>query len=348
MVSGCVGFIGVFARTLGPSRSKKARFVRKVSTFFQVVNWPGGDAVSHVAARLPTQPDRRRDRTRSPLPASCRRDGERAGRELSGSSRPLESSGASKSSSVRPAIAIAADAAARGPPGRRCRCRLRGSTRRKETDRRIARRVSPRTNRNCIGLSAMRSIVSSSAARNSAPSPGRRPSYQSRVSSASASASGLKLTRRLTLDPAASGGLHPTGWPTQAAERDPPSVCPAPQPPQASTPARLLVRPQRGFPRAPSRARRARPRGVSEVRKRRRHRLILCQYSATGCGRWFLKNVHGNDRRPETGVSRPAGNRGRGHGHVANSGREAATQHRRIDVDPEWVGRCHGSERVAD
>ena len=60
--------------------------------------------------------------------------------------------------------------------------------------------------------------------------PGRRPSYQSRVSSASASASGLKLTRRLTLDPAASCGLHPRGLRTQGAERAPSSADPAPQP----------------------------------------------------------------------------------------------------------------------
>jgi hypothetical protein len=53
MVSGCVGFIGVFARTLGASRSEQALFVRKVSIFFQVVQTPGGDVVSHGAARLP-------------------------------------------------------------------------------------------------------------------------------------------------------------------------------------------------------------------------------------------------------------------------------------------------------
>ena len=36
MVSGCVGFIGIFAPTLRLSRSEEARFVRKVSSFFQV------------------------------------------------------------------------------------------------------------------------------------------------------------------------------------------------------------------------------------------------------------------------------------------------------------------------
>ena len=40
MVSGCVGFVGVFARTFGPSRSGTGRFVRKVSSFFQVVAGP--------------------------------------------------------------------------------------------------------------------------------------------------------------------------------------------------------------------------------------------------------------------------------------------------------------------
>ena len=64
MVSGCVGFDGVFALTFGSSLLGTARFVRKVSRIFQVVNWPGGDAVSRVAARLPTQPERRRGRTR--------------------------------------------------------------------------------------------------------------------------------------------------------------------------------------------------------------------------------------------------------------------------------------------
>lgn len=133
----------------------------------------------------------------------------------------------------------------------------------------MARRVSPRTNRNCIGLSAMRSIVSSSAMRNSAPSPGRRPSYQSRVSRTSASASGLKLTRRLTLDPAAFDGLHPMGSPTQAAERDPPNVGPVRQHPRASALARPRVRHSRDSPRAPSRARRAGPAEASGARKER-------------------------------------------------------------------------------
>lgn len=36
MVSGCVGFVEVFALTFRPSRSPAARFVRKVSRIFQV------------------------------------------------------------------------------------------------------------------------------------------------------------------------------------------------------------------------------------------------------------------------------------------------------------------------
>lgn len=36
MVSGCVGFVGLFAPTFGPRRSLKAGFVRKVSRIFQV------------------------------------------------------------------------------------------------------------------------------------------------------------------------------------------------------------------------------------------------------------------------------------------------------------------------
>ena len=69
------------------------------------------------------------------------------------------------------------------------------------------------------------------------------------------------------LDPAASGGLHPRGSRTQAAERAPSSANPAPQPPRASTLARPHVRPQRGFPTEPSRARRVRLREVSEAPK---------------------------------------------------------------------------------
>jgi hypothetical protein len=37
MVSGCVGFLGIFAPLVRPARSLTARFVRKVSSFFQVV-----------------------------------------------------------------------------------------------------------------------------------------------------------------------------------------------------------------------------------------------------------------------------------------------------------------------
>jgi hypothetical protein len=37
MVSGCVGFIGVFAPTFGLSPVGMAAFVRKVSRIFQVV-----------------------------------------------------------------------------------------------------------------------------------------------------------------------------------------------------------------------------------------------------------------------------------------------------------------------
>ena len=37
MVSGCVGFVGVFALTFGLPWSLTARFVRKVSSFFQVL-----------------------------------------------------------------------------------------------------------------------------------------------------------------------------------------------------------------------------------------------------------------------------------------------------------------------
>jgi hypothetical protein len=161
---------------------------------------------------------------------------------------------------------------------------------------RIARRVSPRTSRNCIGLSAIRSIVSSSATRNSAPSPSRRPSYQSRVSSASASASGLKLTRRLTLDPAASGGLHPRELRTQAAERGPSSADPAPQPRRASTRARPHVGFQKGFPTKPSRARRVRQLGVSAVPKVKETSLIASIRQRFRSVR-PANNVQGNGRR---------------------------------------------------
>ena len=62
MVSGCVGFIGVFALTFGLPRSLTARFVRKVSRIFQVVSSPFGDAAWH-AVRLPRLPGRPHDRT---------------------------------------------------------------------------------------------------------------------------------------------------------------------------------------------------------------------------------------------------------------------------------------------
>jgi hypothetical protein len=62
MVSGCVGFVGVFALTFGLRWSLTARFVRKVSRFFQVVSLPSGGAVWH-AARLPRLPGRPRDKT---------------------------------------------------------------------------------------------------------------------------------------------------------------------------------------------------------------------------------------------------------------------------------------------
>ena len=64
MVFGCVGFLRGFALTFGPSLVGTAPFVRKVSSFFQVVNWPAGDAAVRDAARLPQPLDRRRDRTR--------------------------------------------------------------------------------------------------------------------------------------------------------------------------------------------------------------------------------------------------------------------------------------------
>ena len=62
MVSGCVGFLGVFALTFGPSLVARGPFVRKVSRIFQVVNGPGGGAV-WLAVRLPRLPGRPRDRT---------------------------------------------------------------------------------------------------------------------------------------------------------------------------------------------------------------------------------------------------------------------------------------------
>ena len=52
MVSGCVGFLGVFAVTLGPCQSSMAAFVRKVSRIFQVVSSPCCGAASPVAGIL--------------------------------------------------------------------------------------------------------------------------------------------------------------------------------------------------------------------------------------------------------------------------------------------------------
>jgi hypothetical protein len=62
MVYGCVGFVEVFALTLRPWRSFRAGFVRKVSSFFQVVSFPSGGAV-WLAVRLLRLPSRPRDRT---------------------------------------------------------------------------------------------------------------------------------------------------------------------------------------------------------------------------------------------------------------------------------------------
>jgi hypothetical protein len=62
MVSGCVGFIGVFARTFGPSGSLTARFVRRVSRIFQVVSLPF-DGAAWLAVRLPRLPGGPRGRT---------------------------------------------------------------------------------------------------------------------------------------------------------------------------------------------------------------------------------------------------------------------------------------------
>jgi hypothetical protein len=45
MVSGCVAFLGVFAPIVRPSRSLRARFVRKVSSFFK---WSAGPAPARI------------------------------------------------------------------------------------------------------------------------------------------------------------------------------------------------------------------------------------------------------------------------------------------------------------
>jgi hypothetical protein len=61
MVSGCVDFLQDFALTFGPFLIATARYVRKVSSFFQVVNWPtAGEA--WLSERLPGLPDRPRGR----------------------------------------------------------------------------------------------------------------------------------------------------------------------------------------------------------------------------------------------------------------------------------------------
>ncbi len=130
-----------------------------------------------------------------------------------------------------------------------------------------ARRVSPRTRGYMNGLETILSTVSSSAARNSPPSPCRRPSYQSRVSTASASACGRKSMRRITRDPVASGALHPK-VPQNLDSRRVPSIGDLVQrPPPGSVPVRLHVRRQTDSPKEPSRARLARSRRVSGGRK---------------------------------------------------------------------------------
>jgi hypothetical protein len=63
MVSGCVGFRRDFALTFGSSWLLTTSFVRKVSSFFQVVSLPSGGAV-WLAVRLSRLPGRPRDRTR--------------------------------------------------------------------------------------------------------------------------------------------------------------------------------------------------------------------------------------------------------------------------------------------
>lgn len=110
-------------------------------------------------------------------------------------------------------------------------------------------------------------MASSRHFRKAAPSPGCRLSYQSRVSSASAAASGRKTTRRVTRDPSASFERDPTGSRTPGAERDPPNGGPIPPPHQTSSPGQPHVRLQTGSPTTPSRVRLARQRGVSGAPK---------------------------------------------------------------------------------
>ena len=52
MVSGCVGFVGDFALTFGSSWSSTARFVRKVSSFFQVYSTLLGDRSTYTRCLL--------------------------------------------------------------------------------------------------------------------------------------------------------------------------------------------------------------------------------------------------------------------------------------------------------
>ena len=63
-VLGFVVFVRKTDRIVGPSRLGTALFVRKVSSFFQVVNRPVGDAVLGALGRLPRRPGRQIDRTR--------------------------------------------------------------------------------------------------------------------------------------------------------------------------------------------------------------------------------------------------------------------------------------------
>ena len=74
MASGCVGFLRDFALTFGSSWSSTARFVRKVSRIFQLVNGAGGGAASPVAKRprwrRPAAPNKSFLATESPLGTS--------------------------------------------------------------------------------------------------------------------------------------------------------------------------------------------------------------------------------------------------------------------------------------
>lgn len=121
--------------------------------------------------------------------------------------------------------------------------------------------------RSVFGVVTIRSIVCSSAARNSAPSPCRRPSYQSRVSTASASACGRNLTRRLTRDPVAPAALHPTARQNLGPQGVPSIADRVQRPPRGSAPVRPGVRRQKGCPKEPSRVRLARPGEVSRAQK---------------------------------------------------------------------------------